>query len=323
MDNDQPRKVPLAPHDPKQPLGPESEAEAPPPPVQAGAAPAQPGMIPNPTLSRAPRAGRKTEDEQLLARPELHEPERADFTRSDPWRVLRIQSEFIEGIDTLAHLGPAVSIFGSARTPEDDPDYQEARALARRLAEAGFAIISGGGPGIMEAANRGAVEGGGQSVGCNIELPFEQGTNPYVQIPINFRYFFVRKMMFVKYSEGFVIFPGGFGTMDELFEALTLVQTGKVRNFPIILFDSQYWRGMVDWIKATMLAEAKISPEDTDLLVVTDSVEEAAQVITSCYEQQCWEANQAAAVHELADAPAPLPARPDRVGESTAAPPVQ
>jgi uncharacterized protein (TIGR00730 family) len=304
MGNNQTKKVPLRPRNPQQPLGPESEAETRPPAgAKAEAAPARADMMPNPTLNRAPRAGRKTEDEQLLERPELYEPRRADFTHSDPWRVLRIQSEFVEGIDTLAHLGPAVTIFGSARTPEDNPDYQNARALARRLALEGFAIITGGGPGIMEAANRGAVEGGGQSVGCNIELPFEQGTNPYVQIPINFRYFFVRKTMFVKYAEAFVIFPGGFGTLDELFEALTLVQTGKVSNFPIILFDSRYWQGMLDWIKTTLLAEGKISPEDPSLLVVTDSVEEAARIITSCYQEQCWEIDRPSAVDEIADPP--------------------
>jgi uncharacterized protein (TIGR00730 family) len=200
----------------------------------------QPGMTPNPTLNRAPRAGRKTEVEQLLNRQDLQEPTLAEFTRTDPWRVLRIQSEIVEGFDTLADIGPAVTIFGSARVREDDPDYQECVKLAKGLAEQGFAIITGGGPGIMEAANRGAVGGGGQSVGCNIELPLEQQMNTYVRIPINFRYFFVRKTMFVKYAEAFVIFPGGFGTMDELFEALTLVQTGKLRNFPIILYDTEY-----------------------------------------------------------------------------------
>src|SRR5947208_1805631 len=190
MGNDKPRKRLLRPRDPQQPLDPAVAADAP-PTTQPGAAPA--GMVPNPTLNRAPRAGRKTEDEQLLSRPELEEPQVADFTRSDPWRVLRINAEIVEGIDVLAQVGPAVAIFGSARTPEQDPAYRDAQELARRLAEAGFAIITGGGPGVMEAANRGAVAGGGQSVGCNIELPFEQHMNAYVQIPVNFRYFFVRK----------------------------------------------------------------------------------------------------------------------------------
>ncbi len=290
------------------PTPPELAADPAPPQARATAGD-QRGLVPNPTLNRAPRAGRRTEDEQLLTRPELAQPEMADFTRTDPWRVMRIMGEVIEGFDTLAHLGPAVAIFGSARTPASDPDYQQCVDLARGLAEQGFAIITGGGPGIMEAANKGAVEGGGQSVGCNIELPFEQRTNPYVQIPINFRYFFVRKTMFVKYAEAFVIFPGGFGTMDELFEALTLVQTGKIRNFPIVLFGSKYWAGLADWIRATMLPEGKIAPADLHLLVVTDSVEEACSLISECYRQLCWDARRASAADELTDAPQPLPAR--------------
>ncbi len=297
------------------PISPEVAADPAPPQVQATAGD-QRGLMPNPTLNRAPRAGRRTEDEQLLTRPELKQPEMADFTRTDPWRVMRIMGEVIEGFDTLAHLGPAVAIFGSARTPATDPDYQLCVDLARGLAEQGFAIITGGGPGIMEAANKGAVEGGGQSVGCNIELPFEQHTNPYVQIPINFRYFFVRKTMFVKYAEAFVIFPGGFGTMDELFEALTLVQTGKIRNFPIILFGSKYWAGLAEWVRATMLPEGKIAPADLQLLVVTDSVDEACSLISDCYREQCWDARRASAAFELADAPLPLPARPDRAARS-------
>ncbi|MDQ3389038.1 MAG: TIGR00730 family Rossman fold protein, partial [Gemmatimonadota bacterium] len=171
---------------------------------------------------------------------------------------------------------------------EADPQYGTAREVARLLAEADFAVITGGGPGIMQAANQGAKEAGGISIGCNIELPFEQGTNPYVDISVNFRYFFVRKTMFMKYAEAFVIFPGGFGTMDELFEALTLIQTGKVSNFPVILFGSAYWKGLVDWIKQTMLAEGKISAEDLNLLVMTDSPEEAVQTIIDCYEENCW-----------------------------------
>src|SRR5205085_2146763 len=169
----------------------------------------------------------------------------------------------------LTHLAPAVAVFGSARSQPGSPDYEAATEVARRLAGAGFAIITGGGPGIMEAANKGAVEGEGESVGCNIELPFEQGTNRYVQISVNFRYFFVRKTMFMKYSEAFVIFPGGFGTMGELFEALTLIQTGKVRNFPVILFNRAYWQGLVDWIRAVMLPGGKIEGHDVDLLFLT------------------------------------------------------
>jgi uncharacterized protein (TIGR00730 family) len=297
------------------PLSPETAAEPVPPEARAAAGD-QRGLVPNPPLNRAPRAGRRTEDEQLLARPELEQPQMADFTRSDPWRVLRIMGEVIEGFDTLAHLGPAVCIFGSARTQENDPDYRDCVALARGLAQQGFAIITGGGPGIMEAANKGAVEGGGQSVGCNIELPFEQRTNPYVQIPINFRYFFVRKTMFVKYAEAYIIFPGGFGTMDELFEALTLVQTGKIRNFPIVLFGRDYWTGLVEWIRATMVPEGKIAPDDMRLLVITDSVDEACKLVTECYHEQCWDVRRSSAAFDLADAPPPPPARPDRAARS-------
>src|SRR5436309_10758529 len=225
--------------------------------------------VPNPSLSRAARTGKATEDELLLQRPKQRrpqprEPERAAFTREDPWRVLRIRGEYVHGFDALAEVGAAVAVFGSARTPEADPMYQAARDLGRRLAEAGFAVITGGGPGIMEAANRGAREAGGLSIGCNIELPHEQGTNAYVDLSINFRYFFVRKTMFMKYSEGFIIFPGGFGTMDELFEALTLIQTGKVRNFPLILFGAEYWAGLLDWLRNTMLAGEKIDPQDLE-----------------------------------------------------------
>jgi len=232
----------------------------------------------NPTLNRATHLG-PTEDERLLDSDRREGFERPDFTRSDPWRVFRIMGEFVEGFDTLANVGPAVSIFGSARVRPDDPQYGAAEETARRLAEAGFAVITGGGPGIMEAANKGARNAGGRSIGCNIELPFEQGMNPYVEVAVNFRYFFVRKTMFVKYAEAFIIFPGGFGTLDELFEALTLIQTGKVRNFPVILFGSEYWQGLLDWIGERMLGEAKISPDDLDLLVVTDSPEEAVRIV--------------------------------------------
>jgi uncharacterized protein (TIGR00730 family) len=228
-----------------------------------------------PDLNTANRIGAATEDERLLSSPEPS----YDFTQTDPWRVFRIMGEFVEGFDTLAKVGPAVAIFGSARVPPDHPQYAAAEETARLLAKAGYAVITGGGPGIMEAANKGARDGGGMSIGCNIELPFEQGTNPYVEVAINFRYFFVRKTMFVKYSEAFVIFPGGFGTLDELFEALTLIQTGKIRNFPVILFGTEYWGGMLDWLREVMLYEGKISPEDLSLMFVTDSPEEAVRVI--------------------------------------------
>jgi uncharacterized protein (TIGR00730 family) len=244
-------------------------------------------MRENPSLNARERLGRPTEDEKFLEST-AHEPDAAAFTHSDPWRVLRIMGEFVQGFDTLAEVGKAVTIFGSARVTEDDPMYQAARELAARLSREGFAVITGGGPGIMEAANRGAVEADGQSIGCNIELPFEQGMNQYVEIAVNFRYFFVRKTMFVKYAEAFVIFPGGFGTLDELFEALTLIQTGKIHNFPIVLYGSDYWQGLLDWIKDTLLAEGKISPEDLDLLAITDSPEEACRIIVECYDNQCW-----------------------------------
>lgn len=253
--------------------------------LQASSAP----MRPNASLNRANRLGAPTEDQILLKKP-LPKPRSSDFTRSDTWRVLRIMGEFVNGFDTLAEVGAAVTVFGSARITPDDPMYANAERLAAMLAERGFAIITGGGPGVMEAANKGAKEVGGMSIGCNIELPFEQGTNAYVDIPINFRYFFVRKTMFVKYSEAFVIFPGGFGTMDELFEALTLIQTDKVQNFPLILFGNAYWRGLLDWIEGTMLAEKKISQDDLKLLVVTDSVDEACDIITECYNDRCWQA---------------------------------
>ena len=240
----------------------------------------------NPTLNRNTRMGGATEDERLLVAP-TQEPGGSSFIHTDPWRVFRIMGEFVEGFDALAELGQAVTIFGSARVPPGDPQYEAARETARLLGEAGFTVITGGGPGIMEAANQGAREAGAKSVGCNIELPFEQHINPYVDVAINFRYFFVRKTMFVKYAEAFVIFPGGFGTLDELFEALTLIQTGKVRDFPVILFGSAYWKGLIDWIRDTLLAEGKISPEDVDLLVVTDDPAEVCRVILDCHDRLC------------------------------------
>jgi uncharacterized protein (TIGR00730 family) len=240
----------------------------------------------NPTLNTAARTRGQTQDEQLLQSP-AETPARPDFTQSDPWRVFRIMGEFVEGFDTLARIAPAVTVFGSARVPPDHPQYALARETARLLGEAGFGIITGGGPGIMEAANRGAKDAGVESIGCNIELPFEQGTNAYVDIAINFRYFFVRKTMFVKYAEAFVIFPGGFGTLDELFEALTLIQTGKVRDFPVILVGTEYWGGLLRWVRETLLAEGKVSPDDVDLLVVTDSPAEVVRTVVECYETGC------------------------------------
>ncbi|MBW3570426.1 MAG: TIGR00730 family Rossman fold protein [Gemmatimonadetes bacterium] len=240
----------------------------------------------NPTMNVAQRTRTATEDERLLQSP-AEAPQAEDFTRSDPWRVFRIMGEFVEGFDSLARIGPAVTIFGSARTPADHPQYAQARETARLLGQAGFGIITGGGPGVMEAANRGARDAGVLSIGCNIELPFEQGINPYVDVAINFRYFFVRKTMFVKYAEAFVIFPGGFGTLDELFEAMTLIQTGKVRDFPVVLVGSDYWRGLLDWIRDRLVVEGKVSPEDVDLVTVTDSPEEAVRVIVECYEHNC------------------------------------
>jgi uncharacterized protein (TIGR00730 family) len=228
----------------------------------------------------AERIGKRpaTEDEQLLERQPKVDG-RPAFIDSDPWRALRILSEFVEGFDALAGVGPAVTIFGSARADPGSPDYELARRIARRLAERGFAIITGGGPGIMDAANRGCREGGGLSIGCNIELPHEQGLNAYVDLGIEFKYFFARKTMFVKYADAFVIMPGGFGTLDELFEALTLIQTGKIRNFPVVLVGSAYWRGMLDWMRSTLLPANAISQADIDLLKVTDDPDEAVEII--------------------------------------------
>jgi len=217
-----------------------------------------------------------TQDEQLLA---VSEPSPAPFTQTDPWRIMRIQSEFVDGFDTLAELGPAVSIFGSARTKPGDPAYQATVETARLLTEAGYAVITGGGPGIMEAGNLGAQQGEGLSVGLGIELPFEQGVNDYVDVAVNFNYFFVRKTMFIKYAQAFVIFPGGFGTMDELFESLTLIQTGKIHNFPVILYDSSYWGGLLDWLRDTMLERGNISAPDLDLMVMVDSPEEICSLV--------------------------------------------
>ncbi len=205
------------------------------------------------------------------------------FLESDAWRSLRIMGEFIEGFDALARLGPAVSIFGSARTSRGDRSYRQARRLGRRLAEEGFTVITGGGGGIMEAANRGAREGEGVSVGLAIDLPHEQHVNEYVDIAVYHRYFFVRKTMFVKYAQAFVIFPGGFGTFDELFESLTLVQTGKIDHFPILLVGSEYWQGLVDWLRGPVIRERKIDPQDMDLFRISDDMDEVVDHITSAF----------------------------------------
>jgi uncharacterized protein (TIGR00730 family) len=201
------------------------------------------------------------------------------WLHEDPWRVMRIQSEFVEGFGALADLGPAVSVFGSARLESGHPDYGRAEAVGAALAKVGYATITGGGPGVMEAANKGASEAGGVSVGLGIELPFEQAMNRWVDLGVNFRYFFARKTMFVKYSEGFIVLPGGFGTFDEFFESLTLVQTRKVTTFPIVLVGTSYWRGLLDWIEATVLAEGMISEPDLDLIQVTDDPQEAVDLV--------------------------------------------
>ena len=222
-----------------------------------------------------------TEDEILLRSPEPDDI----FKSSDSWRVFRILGEFVNGFDSLATITRGVSIFGSARTTEDNENYIAARETGRLLAEAGFEIITGGGPGIMEAANRGAFEAGKVSVGCNIELPFEQMQNPYQTKSLTFKYFFVRKTMFIKYSNAYIIFPGGFGTMDEVFEALTLIQTRKIRNFPVVLFGSQYWRGLVSWMTSVMLNEKNINAEDLSLMYLTDSPQDAVNFVIKTYEE--------------------------------------
>jgi uncharacterized protein (TIGR00730 family) len=225
-----------------------------------------------PVIMRRDQVDQGTTDQRLL---DSRGP--SDWVHTDPWRVLRIQAEFIEGFGALAELGPAVGVFGSARTPREDAAYETAEEVGRKLVQAGFAVITGGGPGAMEAANKGASEAGGVSVGLGIELPFESGLNQWVDIGINFRYFFARKTMFVKYAEGFIALPGGLGTFDELFEALTLVQTQKVTSFPVVLLGTRYWSGLLDWLRGTVLAEGKISDKDLDMLVVTDDVDQAVR----------------------------------------------
>src|SRR5450755_56722 len=250
--------------------------------------------------------GHITEDERLLRRPtqplisptepmpseqvkeEQHGIERAlnlDFTLTDPWRVFRIMSEFVDGFDVLAHIPPSVAFFGSARLTAETDAYKAAQETAQLLAKSGFGIITGGGPGVMEAANKGAQEGDSCSIGCNIELPFEQASNPYLDVSLDFRYFFVRKTMFVKYAEAFVIFPGGFGTMDELFEALTLIQTKKVSHFPVILYDSKYWAGLINWIRDTMLPSNKVNHGDIGLLLLSDDPKEICKIVIDAYQE--------------------------------------
>ncbi|RRD30597.1 TIGR00730 family Rossman fold protein [Actinomyces bowdenii] len=227
-----------------------------------------------PVLLRGTQIPEQTTDERLLS-----QSDETDWLHSDPWRVLRIQSEFVEGFGALAELGPAISVFGSARTAPTDPAYQTAQEIGSGLARSGYAVITGGGPGMMEAANKGAHNAGGVSVGLGIELPHEQGLNDYVDLGINFRYFFARKTMFVKYSDGFVVMPGGMGTLDELFESLTLVQTHKVSSFPIVLVDSGYWSGLLEWMRGTVVERGMISAQDPDLVQVVDTAQEAVDYV--------------------------------------------
>jgi len=233
-----------------------------------------------PVTLRGKQIPATTTDQRLLDR---RGP--GDWVHTDPWRVLRIQAEFVEGFGLLAELGPAVSVFGSARTARGTAEYDTAERIAAGLARAGYSVITGGGPGIMEAANKGAIEGGGVSVGLGIELPREQGLNEYVDIGLEFRYFFVRKTTFIKYSQAFVVMPGGFGTMDELFEALTLVETGKITRFPIVLVGSSYWGGLITWLREKVQAEGKISTRDLDLLQVADDPAEVVEIITKAHAQ--------------------------------------
>ncbi|MFJ9467007.1 LOG family protein [Streptomyces caniferus] len=228
-----------------------------------------------PVLRRQDQVRTGTTDQRLL---DSEGP--SEWVHTDPWRVMRIQSEFVEGFGALAELGPAVSVFGSARTPRDSQEYDAGVRIGRALVDAGFAVITGGGPGAMEAVNKGANEAGGTSVGLGIELPFEQGMNEYVNLGVDFRYFFVRKTCFVKYARGFVVLPGGLGTLDELFEALTLVQTRKVTRFPIVLFGTAYWSGLVDWLRDTLIAEGKASMHDLELFHLSDDVDEAIALVT-------------------------------------------
>jgi uncharacterized protein (TIGR00730 family) len=232
-----------------------------------------------PVTLRGKQIPATTTDQRLLDR---RGP--SDWVHTDPWRVMRIQAEFVEGFGLLAELGIAVSVFGSARTKPGTPEYQLADDIAGGLVHAGYAIITGGGPGIMEAANKGAAEAGGVSVGLGIELPLESGLNDYVNVGVEFRYFFVRKTVFIKYSQAFVVLPGGFGTMDELFEAMTLVATGKITKFPIVLVGSAYWAGLIDWLRDTMLTEGKIGEEEMGLFHLADTADEVVKIIKDAHE---------------------------------------
>jgi uncharacterized protein (TIGR00730 family) len=246
--------------------------DATPPPAPQDARPRESHK--GPVTLRREQVEHSTTDQRLL---DTHGP--SDWVHSDPWRVLRIQAEFVEGFGALAELGPAVSVFGSARVHADEPEYALGKEVGRLLVEAGYAVITGGGPGAMEAANRGACEAGGVSVGLGIELPFEQGMNEWVDVGVDFRYFFARKTMFVKYAQGFIVLPGGFGTFDELFEALVLVQTKKVTSFPVVLLGHAYWDGLVDWLRSTVLPGGKVNARDLDLFSVTDDPAEAVRIV--------------------------------------------
>jgi uncharacterized protein (TIGR00730 family) len=232
------------------------------------------GYRKGPVLLRGAQVPEETTDARLLKT-----EQDTSWLHQDPWRVLRIQAEFIEGFGALAEIGPAISVFGSARVLPDEPEYVLAEEIGHLLVDAGFAVVTGGGPGIMEAANKGACEADGLSVGLGIELPFEQGMNQWVDLGVNFRYFFARKTMFVKYSQGFIVLPGGFGTMDELFEALTLVQTRKVSSFPIVLVGTEYWGGLLDWLRDTMVPRGTISPADLELVPVVDTAADAVEAV--------------------------------------------
>jgi len=253
--------------------------DATPPPAPQDARPRETHK--GPVTLRREQVEHSTTDQRLL---DTHGP--SDWVHSDPWRVLRIQAEFVEGFGALAELGPAVSVFGSARVHADEAEYALGMEVGRLLVEAGYAVITGGGPGAMEAANRGACEAGGVSVGLGIELPFEQGMNEWVDVGVDFRYFFARKTMFVKYAQGFIVLPGGFGTFDELFEALVLVQTKKVTSFPVVLLGHAYWDGLVDWLRSTVLPGGKVNARDLDLFSVTDDPAEAVRIVVASYDER-------------------------------------
>ena len=258
--------------------------------------PATNGYRRGPVLLRRGQVPVTTSDQNLLAR-----GGGADWVHADPWRVMRIQSEFVEGFGALAEVGPAVSVFGSARTKPDQPEYELGVQVGRGLVEAGYAVITGGGPGIMEAANRGANEAGGLSIGLGIELPFEQGMNQWVDLGVNFRYFFARKTMFVKYAQGFIVLPGGFGTFDELFESLTLVQTHKVTEFPIVLVGTSYWSGLLDWLRGPVVDHGTVSAKDLDLIQLVDDPKEAVELVAERDAQLRAEEEAAVAANAAAE----------------------